>query len=405
MTRERPSNHSRFGPGMLIAAAFIGPGTVVTASKAGAQFGCDLLWTVLFACFGAIVLQLFAARLGITAGAGLGEFLRESVRRSLWFRPTIALVVLALGVGNAAYQTGNLGGAAIGLASIAGGGFQWWIVAIAALAVSILAIGRYRWLQTILIGLVVMLSLSFITTAALSFPGWQRLASGALLPTVSADNLTLVVALIGTTIVPYNLFLHASSAAENWRGVDTPSALQESLWDTVVSISLGGVVTAAILLTASSAFFDRGLALGETKDIANQLTPILGSYSSYAFAIGLFSAGLTSAITAPLATAYALCGIFGWKADVHSGRFRGIAFAIVAVGAVFAIAFGKSPSQTIVVAQVANGLLLPIVAVVVLVAAGRAGDSKASKFALALGWTTVLLITALATWRVVGVWL
>lgn len=403
MNPNPPPSHSRFGPGMLIAAAFIGPGTVVTASKAGAQFGVDLLWTVLFACIGAIVLQWFAARLGITAGTGLGEFLRESVSRSVWFRPTIVLLMVALGVGNAAYQTGNLGGAAIGLASISGGGFPWWIAAIAALAIAILATGRYRWLQTILILLVVLLSLSFITTAAFAFPGWQRVATGGLLPNVTSENLTLVVALIGTTIVPYNLFLHASSAAENWRGVEPNSAMKESLWDTVVSISLGGIVTAAVLLTASSAFFDRGLAMGETKDIANQLSPILGSYSSYAFAIGLFSAGLTSAITAPLATAYALCGIFGWKADVRSGRFRAIAFAIVIIGAAFAIAFGKSPSQTIIVAQVANGLLLPIVAIVVLVAAGREGESKAPNYALAIGWIVVILITALAAWRILGV--
>ena len=204
----------RIGPAMLVTAAFIGPGTVVTASKAGAQYGCELLWTVLFASVGTIVLQSIAARLGILNGEGLGESIRSSLANSSWLMPAIVLVISAIGVGNAAYQTGNLTGAATGIESIAGGTSAIWVGAIAVVTAVLLLIGRYRVLQSVLIGLVVLLSLCFVSAALMMMPPTAEIASG-LIPKVNAENLTLVLALIGTTIVPYNLFLHASTAAEN----------------------------------------------------------------------------------------------------------------------------------------------------------------------------------------------
>ena len=91
-----------FGPGLLVTAAFIGPGTVVTASKAGAQYGCQLLWTIVFASIGTIALQSLAARLGIITGNGLGESISITLSNYRFLRPAIALVIAAIGVGNGA---------------------------------------------------------------------------------------------------------------------------------------------------------------------------------------------------------------------------------------------------------------------------------------------------------------
>ncbi len=391
----------RFGPGLLVAAAFIGPGTVVTASKAGAQTGCELLWTILFASFGAIVLQSFAARLGIISGTGLGEYLRKWLANSLYFPWVAALVIAAIGLGNAAYQTGNLSGAAMGLASITGGPLHWWVFGMAAVSIAILSIGEFQWLQRVLIGLVCVLSLSFLTTALFSLPKIAPLASGLLVPRVSKDSLQLVVALIGTTIVPYNLFLHASSAAKNWKGMDTEQALKQSRWDTVTAIALGGLVTASIVMTASTAFFDKGIQLGSINEISHQLTPVLGPASGILFGIGLFSAGLTSSITAPLATSYAICGILGWTQKEQRWRFIAIAYAIVCIGAALAVFSGKAPSETIVFAQVANGLLLPIIAAILLWTAARQwGPSSPKRWELALGWGIVVFVAMLGTWKI-----
>lgn len=393
------------GPGLLVTAAFIGPGTVVTASRAGTEFGCTLLWTVLFAVIGTILLQSMAARLGILTGSGLSEAIRAVLKNSPWLRPMLGLVIIAIGFGNAAYQTGNLTGAVVGVSSLLGGSTQAWTAVLGIVTTLIIAVGRERLLQGVLVCLVVLLSIAFLYTAAVGLPSLGRVTAGLFVPRVTSQNLTLVLAMIGTTIVPYNLFLHASRSASTWRGVPENDAIRHSRWDTAVSISLGGLVTAAILLTASGAFFDQGIRWDTPDQIAAGLRPTLGVFSGHAFAIGLFCAGLTSAVTAPLATAYAVCGCLGWSADPSSKAFRAIAISVIAAGVTAAMMMHGSPVFTIVVAQVTNGMLLPIVAALMLVVIQKrtAGSPLAiSPVGVYAAWTVVALVSLLGLWRVLA---
>lgn len=408
------SKGPRFGPGLLVAAAFIGPGTVVTASRAGAEHGCELLWAILLSVFGAIVLQLLAARLGIVNRMGLGEFIRRRLADSVWLRVAIVLVISAIGIGNATYQSGNLTGAATGLSSLLGGTVTTWVVVLTVVTTTLLSIGDFKWLQASLIGLVCLLSVAFLLTVGVSLPSVSDVLSG-LRPHVDADNWVLVVALIGTTIVPYNLFLHSSSAAKNWETMELKSALRQARWDTILSIALGGLVTAAILVTASTAFFEQQQKMGDVSQIAQQLQPVLGRFSGIAFALGLFAAGLTSSITAPLATSFAVAGVMGWKPDASSLRFKGVAFAVVGIGALLATVNGGAPGETILFAQLANGLLLPAIAFLLLWAASRKPDSvgevegsavhSASRVELVLGLGVCVAVTLLGMWKVIKVFL
>lgn len=397
------SRSFRFGPGLLVTAAFIGPGTVVTASKAGAEHGCGLLWTVLFACLGTIILQSLAARIGITNGRGLGESIRQALRESRWLTPAIVLVVAAMGIGNAAYQTGNLTGAATGIRACAGGSAEIWLLVMVAASSGLMLVGRYRILHGVLLVLVGLLSVSFLFTALFSLPSADRILNGLLIPRINSNDLTLVLALVGTTIVPYNLFLHASGAASTWKGESTSTAIQQSDWDTTLSVCLGGLVTASILMTASTAFFDTQTPWTSTEDIAVQLDPTLGSASAIAFAIGLFSAGLTSSITAPLATAYAICGCLGWSTDPGDRRFRAMALGVIAIGGLFAFVFGSSPSATIIFAQFANGLLLPVAAIfllAVVIRQKRREPESIGALRLQLARLVVAAVALLGCWRI-----
>ena len=406
--RRGTGNHRfRVGPGLLITAAFIGPGTVVTASKAGAERGCDLLWAILFACLGTIVLQSLAARIGIVSGKGLGEAIRETLAESRVLTPAVMLVIAAIGVGNAAYQTGNLTGAATGICAGVGGTPELWLMMIVACTGAMILVGRYRALHRVLVGLVALLSIAFLSTALFSLPAASRIVSGLAVPRFNLDDLYLVLALVGTTIVPYNLFLHASSAASTWKGEPTSESIVQSDYDTTLSVCLGGLITASILVTASTAFFDTETAWTSIDDISRQLEPTLGRASSVMFAIGLFAAGLTSSITAPLATAYAVCGCLGWSADPSGRGFRAIALSVVAIGGATAFVFGKSPAATIVFAQLANGLLLPIVAVFLLVVVTRSGNTETERLGglrLQLARVVVAVVALLGLWRILTLW-
>ncbi|MCM2369045.1 Nramp family divalent metal transporter [Aporhodopirellula aestuarii] len=392
------------GPGLLVTAAFIGPGTVITASRAGTEFGCELLWTILLASVGTILLQSLAARLGIETGSGLSEAIRSTLFGTKWLLPTLALILLAIGFGNAAYQTGNLTGAVVGVTGLFGGSAKIWVALLAVIVIALMGFGKDKLLQRTLVVLVCVLSLAFLITAAIALPAPDRILKGMLVPKVTTANLSLVVALIGTTIVPYNLFLHASRSATTWKDTPRNLALRSSRIDTVFSISLGGLLTAAIMLTASSAFHDQGTTWTSPDQIAIQLRPTLGALSGVTFALGLFAAGLTSAITAPLATAYAVCGCLGWSTQTDSRRFRGIAILIVLVGTLAAIFLDASPVSTIVAAQVANGLLLPIVAIIMLLIVQRQAKMhhrEMSTPSIAAAWTVVSLIGALGLWRMI----
>ena len=394
----------RIGPGLMITAAFIGPGTVVTASRAGAERGCGLLWTILFACLGTVILQSLAARIGIVREQGLGESIRDTLADSRLLRPAVVLVIAAVGIGNAAYQTGNLTGAAIGIHACAGGSPEIWLAVIVVCTCAIILVGRYRFLHSALVLLVALLSVSFLVTALLSLPSVSRIVEGLMVPTFDTNDATLVLALVGTTIVPYNLFLHASGAASTWKGVPTSESIVQSDWDTTLSVCLGGLVTASILITASTAFFDTQTPWTSINDISRQLEPTLGGASSIAFAIGLFAAGLTSSITAPLATAYAMCGCLGWPADPAGRLFRIIAISVVLIGGAIAIALGKSPSATIVFAQLTNGLLLPIVAIFLLMVVARKTNGETrllGGFRLQLARLVVAAVSLLGLWRIV----
>jgi manganese transport protein len=372
-----PARLRKIGPGMLVTAAFIGPGTVTTASRAGLQHGLTLLWAVGFATLATIVLQEMSARLGIVSRTGLGESIRDGVRQPALRAVSITLVLMAILFGNSAYQTGNLTGAAQGLSLITHLPQTPWVLAVGAVVAALLWTATYRVVSNVLVALVVTMSVLFLATALLVGPDIHAIADGLFTMQVPANALGVVVGLIGTTVVPYNLFLHASAVQEHWGPeVQTSEALLESRIDTAVSILLGGLVTGAIVVTgaALSTTLASGAGSGPmaVAGMTGQLAPLLGGTTGRTlFALGLFSAGMTSAITAPLAAAYATAGILGWRADRRSVRFRAVWGGVVLVGVALAAAFGTSPAETILAAQIANGILLPVIAGYLLFAVNR----------------------------------
>ncbi len=384
------------GPGLLVTAAFIGPGTVTTASVAGASTGYALLWALIFAVFATIVLQEMSARLGVVSREGLGEALRTTFGNPLIKFAAILLVVAAIAFGNAAFQTGNITGAALGLETLSGVSPQTWALIVGIVAFVLLASGAYRFIERVLVALVIVMSLVFIVTAIIVIrPGdVGNILAGAFVPSISPGALVTVVALIGTTVVPYNLFLHASSVQEKWpESVPTREALVESRFDTTISIVLGGLITAAILVTGAAAFSGTGTEIQSAGQMAEQLEPLLGPAAKYFFAIGLLAAGFTSAVTAPLAAAYATSGALGWERNLRSWKFRAVWFIVLAFGTIFAV-FGTNPVAAIVFAQAANGVLLPLVAVFLLFAVNRSdlmGEHRNGTITNILGGIVVLI--------------
>lgn len=385
-----------FGPGILVAAAFIGPGTVTACTVAGASFGFALLWALVFATVSTIVLQDMAARLGAGAGLGLGEAMMRGVAGSPVLKwCTGGLVFAALLIGNSAYESGNLTGGALGVEAVMGSaapGRGWAIAALAALAAGLVLIGRYETLERVLIALVAVMSIAFSASAVLVRPDLGEVFSG-LVPNIPDGATLTVIALIGTTIVPYNLFLHAAAARRKWPGGDARAARAESR----LSIGLGGLVSILILSTAAASLARTGIEIESAAEMAGAIEPVAGEYARYLVGIGLLAAGLTSAITAPMATAFAMGEIFGEGRAESPRLFKITALVVIAVGAAIALS-GIRPVSLILIAQFANGLLLPIIATVLLLAMNRVsllGEHANSALANLAGGAVVVICFAL----------
>jgi len=337
---------------------------------AGAKFGYALLWGMLFSVVATIILQEMSARLGIVSQKGLGEAIRESAK-SGWSRAlAVTLVLSAIVIGNAAFQTGNVLGGGLGLETIIGwnrfhigsASFNGWALITGVMAFGLLWIGSYKAVEKVLVALVVLMSLAFIGTTIVIGPDIGKIFRGLFVPTIPKGSLLTLVGLIGTTVVPYNLFLHASAAGEKWKD---PKELKNSWLDILVSISLGGLISMAIIIAAAVSFFGTDVILKNATDLAGQLEPLLGKWARLSMATGLFAAGFTSAITAPLAAAYAARGILGWTCERNDWRFKAVWLGILLIGMVFS-QVGASPVEAILFAQVANGILLPIIAIYLL---------------------------------------
>ncbi|WP_404400348.1 Nramp family divalent metal transporter [Idiomarina seosinensis] len=354
---------SQFGPGALVAAAFIGPGTVVTASLAGANFGYALLWALLFSVVACLILQEMALRIGVITQQGLGENIKSNLPHPLARVFFTGLIFVAILVGNSVYQGGNLSGASLGLAGLLGplampalGIVDAWPLLVGVVAFFVLWSGSAKVIEKSLIGLVLLMSLAFVGTFLLTKPDFSAVIPGLLIPSLPDGATLTVVALIGTTVVPYNLFLHASSAAKKWH---SQAQLKAAQLDSLISIPLGGLISMAILATAATAFFGHQASINSAADLSGSLEPLFGVSAQYLMAVGLFAAGISSATTAPLASAYAVSGILGWSKQLDSRSFRAIWLSILFIGVVIS-SLGLEPVSVIWLAQVANGILLPI---------------------------------------------
>jgi len=385
------------GPGVLVAAAFIGPGTVTACTLAGANYGYSLLWALLFATIATIILQEMSARLGTITQQGLGEILIQELQSSIFKWPLIGLLLIALYGGNAAYEAGNLAGAVLGIEAIFGNSPLLSITAIVVLtsfAIFVLVKGSYKEIEKVLISLVIVMAMAFVLTFFVTQPSLLGMFKGMFKPSIPDNALLTVIALIGTTVVPYNLFLHASAAKNRWNG---PKSLPAARTDTAISIGLGGLVAILITSTAAASIYANALSVENAADMAVQFEPLFGSMAKYLLGLGLFAAGLSSAITAPLATSFAVSEMLKIEGGENSLTFKAISVSILIIGSTIAL-LGVKPIKLILLAQFANGLLLPIVACFLLFALNRKsvlGEHANGRLANTLGGFIVLFTTAL----------
>ena len=338
----------------VISAAFIGPGTLATASSAGAGYGLALLWALTMAIIVCIVLQEAAARVMVCGGVSLGEAIAQKYGK----QGAIVkhLIVGSIVFGCAAYQAGNILGGVSGLTLLVPIQSQVLVVVLVALAGIILWFGSYRFIANIMGVIVALMGAVFIMVALKSDVSFIQLTKALAKPTIPQGSGMIILGLIGTTVVPYNLFLGS--------GIGRGQTLPAMRFGLVAAIAIGGIISIAILITGT---------LVEEKltflSLSTYLSNILGPWATPTLGVGLFAAGFSSAITAPLAAAITATTVYqaakspgqGVQKKYYRLAWMGVMFFGLVMGVT-----GFKPIPLIILAQAVNGLLLPFITTLLL---------------------------------------
>jgi len=399
----RKSKRQSFGPGFLVTAAFIGPGTITTCSLAGSNFSYALIYILVFAVATTIILQEMTGRLSLASGEDLGQSLRHLSENPLWKGLIVLLTLSSITFGCAVYEAGNIIGGSLGLEMVSSISKKIWVVLISIVAIFILSRRKYHLIERFLVGLVCLMSLSFLTTVVIVKPEVLSLLKG-FVPSFPKNSIYLSLGLIGTTVVPYNLFLHSAAVKQKW---NSPKNLKDVRKDLFLSIVLGGVISISVVITSAVAFFGHEIDIEKGAQMAQQLRPLFGPMATFLFGLGFFAAGMSSAVTAPYAAAFASSGILGWKDGQNSRGFRAVWLSVILIGLLVSF-FNLSPMSVIVFAQVANGFILPVASVFLLVTLNnrkRMGLYTNNWKQNILGGLVILLVSFLGIWNILRLFL
>ena len=329
----------------IISAAFIGPGTVTTAVSAGSSFKLDLLWAVTFATVACIVLQEVAARITIASGMNLGQSLTIKFGRSNgnFLKWLIGGSVIA---GCAAYEAGNILGAVSGLNLLTGLDAVLLTVLVTLVSFILLWRGSPQWISNLMMLLVVIMGISFFLVALTQELGASELIHASIVPVIPANGQLLLLGLVGTTVVPYSIFLGS--------GISKGQTVPMMRVGLTISVFIGGLITAFILI-AGTAISD----FSSFSSLYHDFEIKVGKGAAIGLALGLFAAGFSSAITAPYASAIISRTVFDVKDE---SRVRLVWIAVLMIGFLIGIS-GVRPIPVILIVQALNGLILPILVI------------------------------------------
>lgn len=384
------------GPGMITANAGNDAGGIATFASIGAEFGYSLLWILIPIAISLGIVQEMCARMGAVTGKGLADLIRErfGVR---W----TALVMLALLVANAGVTVSEFVG--IAAATELFGVSRFVTVPMAAILIWWLIVkGSYKKVERAFL-LMSLVFLGYIVSAFLSQPDWSAVAVGLVKPAFRFEHAFLFafVAVIGTTISPYMQVYVQSSVVE--KGVTTDSYKQTKI-DVWVGTIFAILIVFFIVVSTAATLNKAGIQVNTAADAAHALRPLAGRYAQTLFGLGLFGASMLAAGVLPLATAYSITEALGFEKGVsrsfrEAPIFIGTFTFLVAVGAAIAVIPNLPLIRVLLVTQVINGLLLPIVLFAVLRLVNDRelmGSHVNGPLYNVLAWATAIVVTILS---------
>ncbi len=398
---------------LLVLLAVIGPGNntahvdndaggITTYSVAGARYGYNMLFMLVFVTLALVIVQEMSARLGVVTGKGLASLIRET----LGVRVTAA-ILLILVFANLANTVSEFAGVAASMEIF--GVSKYLSVPLVAVGVWLLIVrGNYRSVERVFL-VASAIYLAYVASGIMARPPWGQVLAAAVTPSFSFNPgyVTIFITIIGTTIAPWMQFYQQSSIAD--KGL-RPRDLPYERVDVIVGCLFTDIVAAFIIIACAAALYVHNLPITDASDAARALAPLAGKYASLLFALGLLNASVFSASILPLSTAYAVCEAFGWESAVDRGLkeapiFFGLYTALIVLGAGIILLPIKSLIDAMLSSQTLNGVLLPVILIVVLRLIndkGVIGKYVNGRIFNILSWAMVTVLIVLTGILVVG---
>ena len=401
MTEERKQKGklaialAALGPGIITAMAGNDAGGISTYSTAGAEFGYATLWAIPLMCVLLIVVEMTASRMGAVTGKGFAALIRERFGIRL-----TTLAMCALLVGNIATTFSEFAGIASGMEMF--GVPKFFSVPVAAIAVWLLIVGgSYKRVEKVFLALSLVF-LSYVVAAFMAAPNWEETLRATFVPQIIGDTsfISLIIAMIGTTIAPWMMFFEQSNVVE--KGLSPKDFFAQRV-DVVSGTVAACLVAWFIVVTTGSVLHSAGIHVDSAADAARALAPIAGPYAEALFAVGLVAASFLAACVLPLTTSFVICEAFGWEAGVsfswrEAPMFKGIFTFVIALSAIVVMIPDINLMGVMLTAQFTNGLVLPVLLVfMALIAADKhiMGAYRVKLVSRALIWLTVAIVTVL----------
>ncbi|MCU0455420.1 MAG: Nramp family divalent metal transporter [Bacteroidales bacterium] len=384
------------GPGIITGSVDNDAGGITTYSLAGAEYGYNLIWTLIPSFVVLVVIQEMNARMGIVTGKGLADLIRENAGIKITF--FIFLGLLFSGIGNTTTEFAGVAG------SMEVFGVSKYIsVPVVAVLVWLLVVkGTYKIAERIFLIFSISL-LTYVVSAIMGKPDWKEIGSAIIRPEVEVNSrsIAMVIGLVGTTIAPWMQFYMQSSVIE--KGLKMKN-YKYTLADVIVGCVITVVVAFFIMVACASTLHPNGIEINAAKDAALALKPLAGNLASQVFAFGLFIASIFSATILPLATAFFVCEAFGFEAGLDKKWDEAKEFYILYTGILIVsaliILIPNAPLIPITLwSQVINGILLPVVLLSMMILVNRKrimGNYVNGRTTNIIGWTAVVVLIGLS---------
>ncbi|MGG1663164.1 Nramp family divalent metal transporter [Brevibacillus sp. NRS-1366] len=341
------------GPAIITAALVVGPGSVTLTSKIGAMYGYSLLWVVVISVLFMMCFTEMSARIGMATNQSLLTTIRVK-----WGRAASIIMGLGCFLVTSTFQGANVIGAGVAISSLTGGSPKLWGSLFTLLGIAILFYRNfYKILEKLMLVLVGIMLFSFLCTVIVIRPSFSGIISG-LVPQVPDGSAILIIGLVATTFTVVGALYQSYLVQEKgWTAIHAKEGSRESY----TGIILLGIISALIMISAAAVLKPQGIQVNAATDMGKALEPLFGSWAMIVFMIGLWGAAFSSLTGNAAIGGVMLADAFGFGSQLSNNLVRYFIMAVMVLGGVIALVFGKIPVQLIMITQPITIVVVPLI--------------------------------------------